>query len=56
MLRRFLDNLRLVFGDGEYERFCRHLRERHPGTDPPSPREFYARRLEEKYSRPSRCC
>ena len=48
--------LRQVLGDGEYERYCEHLRGKHPGAVPADAREFYAARLMEKYSRPQRCC
>jgi uncharacterized short protein YbdD (DUF466 family) len=48
--------LRQIMGEGAYERYCAHLYRRHPGVLPPRPAEFYVRRLEERYSRPSRCC
>ncbi|MBP1602141.1 MAG: putative Selenoprotein [Acidobacteria bacterium] len=51
-----LNILRQVLGEGEYERYCTHMRKKHPGVVPADPREFYATRLEEKYSRPQRCC
>jgi uncharacterized short protein YbdD (DUF466 family) len=51
-----LSILRQVLGEGEYERYCIHMRKKHPGVVPADPREFYAARLEEKYSRPQRCC
>jgi uncharacterized short protein YbdD (DUF466 family) len=43
-------------GDAEYSRYCAHVRAHHPGTAVPSEREFFLKRLEEKYTRPSRCC
>jgi uncharacterized short protein YbdD (DUF466 family) len=43
-------------GEAEYPRYCAHLRARHPERKIPSRREFFLARLEEKYSRPSRCC
>jgi uncharacterized short protein YbdD (DUF466 family) len=45
-----------IAGEGDYARYCEHLRARHPGTRLPTEREFYLARLQEKYSRPSRCC
>jgi uncharacterized short protein YbdD (DUF466 family) len=48
--------LRQVLGDGEYERYRDHMRKKRPGVVPVGPREFYVARLEEKYSRPHRCC
>jgi uncharacterized short protein YbdD (DUF466 family) len=48
--------LRQVLGDGEYERYRDHMLNKHPGAAPADPREFYVARLEEKYSRPQRCC
>jgi uncharacterized short protein YbdD (DUF466 family) len=43
-------------GDADYGRYCAHLRARHPGTRMPTEIEFYLARLNEKYSRPTRCC
>jgi uncharacterized short protein YbdD (DUF466 family) len=45
-----------VMGEGEYARYCEHLRVRHPDRVIPSADEFYIARLKEKYSRPTRCC
>ena len=45
-----------TLGEGDYERYCEHLRLKHPGQAAPTAREFYLRRLQEKYSRISRCC
>jgi len=50
---RFLAQL---MGEGEYERYCAHLRARHPERPVPSWMEFYRSRAEEKYARPNRCC
>lgn len=52
----WLTLLRQVLGEGEYERYRDHMRSKHPGVVPADPRDFYAARLEEKYSRPQRCC
>ena len=49
-------SLARVLGDGEYARYCAHLRRRHPDRAIPTARDFYRARLEEKFSRPSRCC
>lgn len=45
-----------ILGEGEYARYCEHLRIKHPGFIPPTPQEFYVARLNEKYARPNRCC
>jgi uncharacterized short protein YbdD (DUF466 family) len=55
-LRRWWRLLGLAVGEGEYARYCERLRTKHPERVPPSPEEFYVARLDEKYSRPSRCC
>ena len=55
-LRRVWRLLCQVMGEDAYERYCAHLRVRHPGAPLPSATAFYAQRLEERYSRPSRCC
>ncbi len=43
-------------GEADYARYCAHLRAHHPEKALPTEREFFLKRLEEKYSRPSRCC
>ncbi len=48
--------LRQILGEGEYERYCNHMRRKHPGVVPADAREFYAASLQDKYSRPQRCC
>lgn len=48
--------LRRVSGDDAYERYVEHLRSCHPDATPLSAGDFYRRRHEEKWSRPSRCC
>jgi len=48
--------LRQILGDGEYERYREHMRDKHPGVVPADPRDFYVARLKDKYSRPQRCC
>ena len=55
-LVKWLRLFRQVLGDGDYDRYCEHVRRKHPGTRPLSAREFYLARLEERYTRPQRCC
>ncbi len=55
-LSRLWRILGLVMGEGEYGRYCAHLRARHTELKIPSERDFYLQRLKEKYSRPTRCC
>ncbi len=55
-LRRCWRFLAQVMGEGDYERYCAHLRVHHPERPIPSPSEFYLSRVEEKYTRPNRCC
>jgi uncharacterized short protein YbdD (DUF466 family) len=45
-----------VMGEGEYLRYCEHMRSRHPELKLMTAREFYVSRLNEKYSRPNKCC
>jgi uncharacterized short protein YbdD (DUF466 family) len=45
-----------IMGEGDYARYCEHLRFRHPEVRIPTETEFYLARLEEKYSRLNRCC
>jgi len=56
LLMRLWKAVGLVLGDGEYERYCAHLKRRHPGAPVPAAGEFYRSRMEEKYRRPNRCC
>ncbi|NWG14262.1 MAG: YbdD/YjiX family protein [Acidobacteria bacterium] len=55
-LMRWFQFFRQVLGDGDYDRYCEHMKRKHPGMKPMSARRFYLSRLEEKYSRPQRCC
>ena len=48
--------MELIMGACDYTRYCEHLRLRHPDLRRPTEKEFYLSRLNEKYSRPSRCC
>jgi uncharacterized short protein YbdD (DUF466 family) len=43
-------------GEADYRRYCAHLQRHHPGQKIPSAKEFFLTRLEEKYTRPTRCC
>jgi uncharacterized short protein YbdD (DUF466 family) len=43
-------------GEADYRRYCAHLRAHHPDREIPSAKEFFLARLEEKYTRPTRCC
>jgi uncharacterized short protein YbdD (DUF466 family) len=55
-LERIWRGLKQLTGEGDYARYCEHLRSRHPEGKIPTEREFYLDRLNEKYTRPSRCC
>jgi uncharacterized short protein YbdD (DUF466 family) len=56
LIRKWWKMLGQVMGEGEYDRYCEHLRSKHPGHTIPTAGEFYVSRLNEKYSRPNRCC
>jgi len=56
LLRKWWFMLGQVMGEGEYLRYCEHLKSKHPEQPLPTPGEFYLSRLNEKYSRPNRCC
>ncbi len=56
LIMKWWNFLGQVMGEGEYARYCEHLRSKHPELKIPSAGEFYISRLDEKYSRPSRCC
>jgi uncharacterized short protein YbdD (DUF466 family) len=54
---RFAAVLRQVVGVPDYDRYVRHVRRCHPGTEPIGMHEFYRARIEERYSKPgARCC
>ena len=55
-IRKWWNLLGQTMGEGEYGRYCEHLRAKHPDQKIPTAAEFYVSRLKEKYSRPSRCC
>jgi uncharacterized short protein YbdD (DUF466 family) len=56
LLFKWWNLLGQIMGEGEYARYCEHLRVKHPDRRPPTAEEFYVARLKEKYSRPNRCC
>jgi uncharacterized short protein YbdD (DUF466 family) len=45
-----------IMGEGEYLRYCEHMKSKHPERELQTAAEFYVTRLNEKYSRPNRCC
>lgn len=56
-LARITAALHRILGAPDYARYLRHVRERHPGMQPLSPREFERERQRARYERPgSRCC
>ncbi len=55
-LLRLYQALGQVLGEGDYARYCEHVRTRHPDARLPTEKEFYLSRLRERYSRPTRCC
>jgi uncharacterized short protein YbdD (DUF466 family) len=49
--------LRTVIGVPDYERYVRHMQQRHPERPVMSPQEFRCAREAARYNRPgSRCC
>jgi uncharacterized short protein YbdD (DUF466 family) len=46
--------LREVSGENDYGRYCVWVADE--GGDPVTRQQFYDQRLQEKYSRPNRCC
>ncbi len=56
LIRKWWSFLGQVMGEGEYARYCEHMRIKHPERMLPTAEEFYVARLNEKYSRPNRCC
>ena len=45
-----------LVGEGEYLRYCEHVRAKHPEKRIPTEKEFYLARLTDRYARISRCC
>ena len=56
LLRKVWKVLAELTGEADYPRYCAHLRARHPDRRVPTEREFFLMRLEQRYTRPSRCC
>jgi uncharacterized short protein YbdD (DUF466 family) len=55
-VREIWQLLAQIMGEGTYDRYCEHLRRKHPERKIPTAHEFYYALLDERYSRPSRCC
>lgn len=46
-----------IFGIPDYQRYLDHVAAHHPGQEPLSRREFFARAIERKYCRAgAKCC
>lgn len=57
MLVRLAAFLRRLAGMPDYPAYLDHLRRHHPGTPPPSERQFYEDYLKGRYGDgPTRCC
>lgn len=56
LLRNTWNALRALSGDDAYERYLKHLRERHPEQTPHTRRSFYLERQRDKWQGVSRCC
>ena len=49
--------VRTMIGVPDYDRYCAHMRERHPSCAPMTRDEFIRARMNDRYQRPgSRCC
>lgn len=49
--------IRRIIGVPDYDAYVAHVRERHPGVEPMTEREFQRERLSARYSQPgNRCC
>ena len=49
--------VRALIGVPDYDRYCAHMRQHHPGCAVMTRDEFARARMNDKYSRPgSRCC
>ena len=55
-MRKLLNFIRQVLGEGAYERYCEYLRRNGRASEIPTPQEFYLKSLTRRYSQPSRCC
>ena len=56
MLKKAMDYLRQVLGEGAYARYCEHLRRTGRAGEIPTAKQFYIDSLEKRYSGVSRCC
>lgn len=56
VLRRFWRGLREWCGDAAYERYLHSRGTRESSRPPLTAAEFYVEQLENRYSRPNRCC
>jgi len=56
-LQWFRQACRQVFGVPDYERYCQHVRDRHPQATVLPPRAFYAMATAKRYGNSrGRCC
>ncbi|AKK10956.1 YbdD/YjiX family protein [Corynebacterium uterequi] len=56
-LKSVLWYVRELMGDHDYEKYCAHLREHHPGAPVPTEREYWRARYAEQDANPgARCC
>lgn len=56
-VRRCAAMLRQIVGVPDYERYCSHMRSRHPGAALLSAKEFFAARQRDRFERPGgKCC
>jgi uncharacterized short protein YbdD (DUF466 family) len=57
LARRVAAVIRRIIGVPDYDVYVAHVRERHPGQQPMSERDFQRERLSARYSQPgNRCC
>jgi uncharacterized short protein YbdD (DUF466 family) len=56
LARRFWRGLREWCGDAAYERYLRSSAAQREGYRRLSAQEFYVEQLNQRYSRPNRCC
>ena len=47
---------RAILGDDAYERYVRHVSQRHPGSAPMTRAAFHRSELERRWSQVNRCC
>ena len=56
LFSRTASYVRAVLGVPDYDRYLTHMRAAHPGDRVMSETEFRHTRMNERYSRTSRCC